>query len=408
MNFLKLHRNIKIRILESILSTTIGSMIFPFLTIYFSEVYGSKTTGIILMVNIFVIFGISLISGYISDNIGRKKILVLGESVRLIAFIMITLANSPFLHSPLITLICFLIINICSGIVSPASQAMLIDVSSKEERVLMYSINYWAINISMAIGSIIGGFLFKDYLFELLLMLTSIGFIILIIIVFFIEESFENNIVTPTKKTSFINVYLDTLKDKTFVLFVLSCTFILSLEKQLANYIGIHLNNTIHNQKILNYYIDGPFALGVLKAENTILVLLFVYFSKIILEKYNNKHLLIISSLIFSICFGLLSYFNELWILIIIMIFITLAEVIRVPIQQSYLSILPSEEKRASYLAIYSLNSHISMFIAATIVFISEYLTSLSISILITIIGLIGVSIFIYILPDLELRKKNE
>lgn len=271
---------------------------------------------------------------------------------------------------------------------------MLIDVSSKEERVLMYSINYWAINISMAIGSIIGGFLFKDYLFELLLMLTSIGFIILIIIVFFIEESFENNIVTPTKKTSFINVYLDTLKDKTFVLFVLSCTFILSLEKQLANYIGIHLNNTIHNQKILNYYIDGPFALGVLKAENTILVLLFVYFSKIILEKYNNKHLLIISSLIFSICFGLLSYFNELWILIIIMIFITLAEVIRVPIQQSYLSILPSEEKRASYLAIYSLNSHISMFIAATIVFISEYLTSLSISILITIIGLIGVSIF--------------
>ena len=44
---------------------------------------------------------------------------------------------------------------------NPATEAMLIDVSTPENRKVMYSINYWAINLSIAIGAIFGGYYLK-------------------------------------------------------------------------------------------------------------------------------------------------------------------------------------------------------------------------------------------------------
>lgn len=51
--------------------------------------------------------------------------------------------------------------NIASGLISPASEAMLIDVSTEKTRAFMYAINYWANNLALMVGMLIGGWLFE-------------------------------------------------------------------------------------------------------------------------------------------------------------------------------------------------------------------------------------------------------
>ena len=45
-----------------------------------------------------------------------------------------TLAISPWIESPIIVLVMLIIVGVCSGLGKPAGQAMLIDVSTKENR----------------------------------------------------------------------------------------------------------------------------------------------------------------------------------------------------------------------------------------------------------------------------------
>ncbi len=54
--FRELHPNIRARILIQFLSKVIGSMIFPFMAIYFSMEINSSIAGVLLMINVFAQF----------------------------------------------------------------------------------------------------------------------------------------------------------------------------------------------------------------------------------------------------------------------------------------------------------------------------------------------------------------
>ncbi|WP_254391733.1 hypothetical protein [Terribacillus sp. DMT04] len=75
MRFRDFHPNIKIRLIESFVSSLIGSMVMPFMTIYLAMHFGAKVAGILLLVNVFLGIGMSLLGGYFSDVFGRRKIM---------------------------------------------------------------------------------------------------------------------------------------------------------------------------------------------------------------------------------------------------------------------------------------------------------------------------------------------
>ncbi len=64
---------------------------------------------------------------------------------------------------------------------------------------------YWANNLSIAIGGSLGGFLFKDYLFELLIALSITALITVILIVFFIDESYVPEQVADQKVLAYMS-----------------------------------------------------------------------------------------------------------------------------------------------------------------------------------------------------------
>ncbi len=410
MRFRDFHMNIKIRIIETFLSRLVGGMVFPFMAIYLASNFGPTFTGIMLMLNVLIGAAVNFFGGYYADRIGRKKIMALAEVLRFIAFSTMALANSPWLDLPLLTFFMMTINSICWGLSGPANQAMLIDVSTPEQRKLIYSITYWATNLSIAAGGIVGGFFFKTHLFELFMTTAIIAMLVAILVVFFIKESY-----TPTEigKASFnpkgiVRSYRAVLKDRLFLLYVLASLFIMTMEFHLTNFIGIRLTDEMPLQSFLSWDLDGVKMLGFLRTENTILVVLTSLFAARMFSKFKDGSVLIAGCSMYVVGYAAISYFNNIWVLFGFMLFATIGEVIKVPVQQAYLASIPPDNARSTYMAINGLTFNGAMLISSLFVTLSAFLPSIWMTILNLAVGTAGVLIYASIIPGLEGRHHQE
>ncbi|QDP41014.1 MDR family MFS transporter [Radiobacillus deserti] len=410
MRFRDFHKNIKIRIAESFISGMVGSMVFPFMAIYLANHFGAKITGLLLLINVFVGIGINFIGGYFADQFGRKKVMLTAEVLRLFAFFVMMVSNSPWFESPILTFMMMTLNSICWGLAGPANQAMLIDVSTPEQRKLMYSITYWANNLSLAIGGIAGAFMFQHYLFQLFLALTVISTGVVILVAFFIEESYAPLQVKlrPTEHvTKLFSNYRKVLQDRLFVWFVLASILILSMEFQLTNYVGIRLSAEMPIQTFLFWDIDGVKMMGFLRSENTILVAVLALFVSSIVSRFRDRYVLVWSCFTFTIGYGFIAYSNHVWVLTIMMVLLTVGEVFRVPVEQGYMAAIPPDDARSSYMAFNGLKYNLSMLIASVTVTLGSFLPSIVMAIGITSLGLIGTIIYFVISPGLDKRKSD-
>ncbi|WP_337018794.1 MFS transporter [Oceanobacillus massiliensis] len=408
MKFSQFHPTIKIRIAESFLSSAIGNMIFPFMAIYLSAFFGLKVTGILLLINVFVGIALSFFGGYFSDNFGRKKIIVFAEVVRFIAFTVMMICNSPWITLPLITYFMMTINTICWALAGPANQAMLIDVSKPVERKYMFSIMYWSSNMSVAIGGTIGGFLFKDHLFELFIALSIVSLVTVFLIVFFIGESFVPKVKEKEKLTRhashMIRSYREVFQDNLFVLYTVAIVLVMQMEFQLGNYVGIRLAEQLPEQTLLWWQVGGIEVAGLLRTENTVIVVLLALFAASMVSRFKDRDVMVLSSFVFVAGYAIVSYSNNLWFLFIAMLFASLAEVMRVPVEQNYIASLPPEDKRSSYLAISGMGYNLAQLICSFTVMISAYISSAGTSLVIAGIGFAGVLLLTNIGPRLDKR----
>lgn len=72
--FRELHPNIRARILIQFLSKVIGSMIFPFMAIYFSMEINSSIAGVLLMINVFAQFLAGMYGGASSGSYWSQEV----------------------------------------------------------------------------------------------------------------------------------------------------------------------------------------------------------------------------------------------------------------------------------------------------------------------------------------------
>lgn len=383
-------------------------MIFPFMAIYLSNHFGVKITGILLLVNVFIGIALSFFGGYVSDRFGRKKLIVFAEMLRFFAFTVMMICNSPWFTSPLITYFMMTINTICWSLGGPANQAMLIDVSKPDERKYMFSIMYWANNLSIAIGGSLGGFLFKDYLFELLIALSITALITVILIVFFIDESYVPEQVADQKVFQHIcqmlRNYREVFRDHLFILYCMAIVFVMSLEFQLSNYVGIRLESEMPVQRFLWWELDGIEMTGLLRTENTVLVVLMALFAAKMVSRFKDRHVIILGSFVFVAGYAYISYSNYIPFLFIAMLLASVAEVVRVPVEQNYQASLPPVHARSSYLAVSGMGYNLAQLICSITVMISAYLNNLATTVFIAAIGFFGVFIFMKIGLALDQR----
>jgi MFS transporter, DHA1 family, multidrug resistance protein B len=412
MNFKNLHPNIKFRMFDAFISSTVYNMMLPFLAIYFAEEFGKANAGVLL--SVYFASGIlsSLLGGHLSDDFGRKKVLIISGTIRLISLGIITLANSESLHSAELTFVMFVIINATAGISIPTNQAMLLDVSTANERKKIFNIEYWTLNTSLFIGSVIGGYFFEDYRFYIFLLCFSISLVSLIVVVFFIKESRpkenEDTNYGKSKATPPIFKLSENIsivkQNKGFLLIVLASFLVLSVETQAKNYFGVNLSEIIESRKVLGeIYMSGTQMYGFLRAENALLIMLL---SLSVAKWVNNIDAFRL--LIFGITLNVLGYVilvinSEYSILIFAMLLATLGEMLYWPIKKAFLSEYIPENNKGAFLSISGLVGRGAAVTGSFSLILGVFFNQYFIASTLLIYGMLGMFIFIRLI-----KQKNQ
>ncbi|WP_221563437.1 MFS transporter [Alkalihalobacillus sp. TS-13] len=393
-----LHPNIRIRIYTSFLSRLIGSMIFPFMAIYFTNAINAFWAGTLLLINVIIQFVAGLYGGYLADILGRKRMMVTGEWMKVIGFVGMILANSPWYTSPWVTFSMMTIIGIASGLVNPAAEAMLIDVSTKETRAFMYAINYWAVNMSLMLGLIVGGFLYKTHFFELLLALFLMSLVTLWMTSTLIHETFtpEGTTTKPYGIKPILQSYKTVITDIPFVLFILGGIAVLSIEFQRNNFIAVRLEKEIIPKTYslfggLDMSIDGVKLLSLLTVENTIII---VFFTGIVAKWIRNKPeqpIMYTGFILFGLGYGILAFSNDLMTLALAVVVLSIGELMYVPTRQSILADIVDDSKRGAYMAFNGFVFQIGKMVGALGIIVGEAIGGVGMGVLYFVFALFGI-----------------
>lgn len=406
-----LHPAIRIRLLLQFISSISTMAILPYIIIYFAEEVGKAVTGVLfLCVMLASVLG-SLLGGFTSDRVGRRKVILLAELFVFIGYLGAAVANTSVGAYPYITFLFFMIIQFSTGVVNPAYQALIIDVSSPEERKIIYTYAYWVRNLGIAIGSMVGAFFFFSHLVLLLLSAALVSLLSILMTKVFIKETYQPN-VQRQKSSQTIQVYkeyLNILKHKFFIIFILASVLIVAVEEQLTNYIGIRLKEQLPNPvqiiTAIPMEVDGVNLLGFLKTENTILVVALTFVVITLIKRWKERVTFLVGLLLFFTGYTVLSFTTIPMLLIVAMFLVSIGEMMYIPMQQALLANSVPDHARSTYMSLYGVSIFLGVSAAGVVVIVSEWVPSLVIT---GVIALMGGLSFILFARLVSIEKKQE
>ncbi|PAE24943.1 MFS transporter [Bacillus sp. 7894-2] len=396
MKFKTFNSTIRIRLFLIFLSSVSTMSVLPYLIIYLSGKTGNLITGFLFLGVMIAHVGGSILGGFASDRIGRKKIILLAEFIMFIGF-----TGAAFVHAhPYLMFAAFVFIQFSSGAANPVYQALIIDVSLPEERKTIYSYSYWVRNTGIAVGSMAGAFLFFDYLFYLLLGAALSIVCSFLITAFFIQETYIPAKANQSNRStsSIIKAYRNILAHRFFTVFSIASLLIVSVEEQLTNYIGVHLANKIGEPvpllSFLPLEVDGVNMLGILKTENTILIVCFTMMITAAVKKYNDRYVFLAGLLLFFTGYTVVSFSTSPLILILAMFIASIGEMLYIPVQQTMLAGSVPDHARSSYMALYTIAMILGVSAAGIFMIVSNWMSPMIMTTLIGSMGIVSILLF--------------
>ncbi|XQY92346.1 MDR family MFS transporter [Metabacillus sp. HB246100] len=369
--------NLKIRLFGEALMNITFWMFFPFLTIYFADVFGKGKAGLFLIISqVFSVLA-NLMGGYFADRFGRKTMMVVGSFGQGLSFLVFALSNSPWFQLPVLSFICFAFAGVFGSFYWPASQAMVADVVDEKDRSSVFAVFYTSINIAVVIGPILGAIFYVRYPFEVLVVAGIICIFLSLLLAKQTRETaptykVENELATmkwyhPIIKQ--VKDYQVIFKDATFLLYIVAGILVAMTFMQLDMIIPVYITDMIQQQELLrigdwSLTVNGEQAFGMILSENGLLVALFTIVVTKWMATFYERNVFMISSLIYSVAIITFGLSNSLWIYILAMGLFTFAELMTAGIQQTFVSKLAPEHMRGQYFAAASLKYTIGRTIA--------------------------------------------
>ena len=165
MKFSDFSDNIKIRLISSFFNRTISIATTPFLIIFISHIFDKSTAGTLVIVGVLLNFLSNILGGYLADIYNRKSIMLFGQISHIISILGIIFYLSPYSSiNPTILVVFYLCLGFSSNLYKPAYSALIMDSTTKENRHHIYKYDYWLMNLSLALGTMLGGILYKNHL----------------------------------------------------------------------------------------------------------------------------------------------------------------------------------------------------------------------------------------------------
>ena len=316
-----------------------GALIFPFFALYITMKFQVGMTEVGLLFALFSVTDMigNMIGGALTDFLGRKTMIILGLIIS-----ALTSLGMGFVQE----LQWFYVMGAISGLFAtaagPAHEAMLIDILPEKKRSEGFGVMRVAMNLSVAIGPAIGGFLASRSYLILFIADTVTSLITALIVYLVVEESMPVKQETKDKKgfkATFIG-YGDVLKDKKFMWFVVISTIATLVYSQMYSTLSVFLRD-VHGVPESGY--------GWLMTLNAGMVVLFQFMITRRISKRPPMLILALGSLLYVIGFGMYGFVDGYLMFMLAMVIITVGEMVIIPVAQAYVGNAAPEDMRGRY-----------------------------------------------------------
>lgn len=299
----------------------LGDFVVPFLALYLTQKIGmtAAATGIIVTLSSVVGIPASILGGKISDMLGRKKVYTYAQAIA-----AVTLIPCAFTQNVSITIICLLTSTFFNGFVRPAFQSMIQDILSTKQRQAGFSLNYLAINAGVAIGPIVAGFLFNNFLPMLFLGDALTSLIAVFLVWKNIKETYNVNSKVKVENKAEIEEKGNTLQMlwkrpalSLFLVLYMVYTFIYTQHKfSLPMTLNAQFNN------------EGAKLLGYIMSINAVTVLVLTIFIGYITKRNHQLTNMAFTGVLYAIGFGMIGYVDNFTFFIVSTIIWTIGEIL--------------------------------------------------------------------------------
>ncbi|MBW3112442.1 MULTISPECIES: MDR family MFS transporter [Bacillaceae] len=392
MKWKELPQNIKVRMITSFFNRAVSSAVMPFMALFFAQELNKIWAGIFLIGTVVIGFCVNLVGGYISDRFPRKKVLLTTSWLNALFFLVMTASLFPEDNLILLFAGAYIGFIITSSLGRPAMHAIIIDSTTPENRKAVYALDYWLINLSMAIGAALGGLLYLNHQTELFMMLTFTSTTIPVAYGIWLQDNFKDQLQKKHANVfvDLVNNYRVAFKDSAFVKVVAGSTFIFAAEFSLNSYIGIRLAETFEAVSIGSFEIVGVRMLSILNIENMLLVVCLTFIINRYTDTLNKKHALLIGLILYGIGYATVTSANTWYLLIAFNLIATMGELIYSPIRNAEQANMIPSDKRGSYSAFSNLSFSGADLVARSTIIIGAFLMPTMMSVYIGFIVMIG------------------
>ncbi|MFE8015924.1 MFS transporter [Streptomyces antibioticus] len=400
MRFSELHRNLKLRIGVGFFQRFFDIMLVPLMVIHFSRLYDAATAGLMTLVVAVATVGCNLVGGHLSDVYGRRRVLMAGEAGVFLSYIGLALVNSPLVHSGPATYVLYLCAACMAGVALPANEAMIVDVSTPESRTAVYTINYWVINVAFMLGSLVGGFFYEGYFLHLLTAAAiATGGIFLVTFLALSETAPSEAALNPRGVKPALQGYLAVARDRVFLRLVLAALLVWSVEVQISSYLAVRLASDFPEQRLLSLgswqvTVDGVNVLGILRATNTLLVVVCGLWVGKLLGRLDERTRLVAGVVIFTAGYMAWALGANAWLMIAAAVVVTLGELMNQPVNQTLVAALVPADSRTKYMAAYGLHVRLGYMVGSLSVILGAVVDSWVMALLYAAFGAAAIHLY--------------
>jgi MFS transporter, DHA1 family, multidrug resistance protein B len=385
-------QNIKVRLITSFFNRAIASSVMPFMALFFAQQKGAVWAGVFLAITVIIGFFINFIGGYISDRFPRKKIIILTSTSSALMFALMTVSLLPVEKWIVIFAISYVIFTITSSLGRPAVHAIIIDSTTPENRKSVYALDYWLVNLAMAIGAALGGLLYVNHQLELFITLTIVSTSLPIAYGIWLQDT-RVKLLEKKHENIFVDLFQNykvAFQDKPFVMAVAGSMFIFAAEFSLNSYIGVRLAEEFKSVFVGDFEVAGVRMLSFLNIENMLMVVALTFFVTKMTDKFSPRKMLLLGLLLYSAGYTIVTSANIWYVLIVFNAIATIGELIYSPIANAEKANMMPEDKRGSYSAFSNLGFSGADLIARGAIVLGAFLVPTMMSVFLGMILMAG------------------
>jgi Arabinose efflux permease len=306
-----------------------GNFVFPFMTLLLTTKVGMSEdqAGLFLLIGSALQVPGSLIGGKLADHMGRKQIMILFMGLASLCFVPCAfLIDSP---STILYIPYFLIMSsFLYSVSNPAGGAMMNDLTTPENRQSAFSLLYMGINIGAAVGSLVAGLLFNNYMKLLFLGDTATTLIAIVLLLKYVEETkpteedIEKRLNEQTdEKAESVGLFAALFKRPELLIFVLLDTIYSFV------YAQTHFSLPLHATAVFGKIL-GPKYFSTFNAINCLEVILCTTIFTTITKKIRAIYNVSFAGVFFAVGFGMLFFVKSYWMYVLSTIIWTVGEIV--------------------------------------------------------------------------------